>query len=69
MGFGQGLKGYGRGYGYSPENGKFEVKSGEKAKQFNKLSEAKKYFASVNGEKAIWDITTVPELLECNLSD
>lgn len=55
----------GQGYDYSTENGKFEVKAKE-TKQFTKLSEAKKYYESLNEEKAIWDITTIPELLECH---
>jgi hypothetical protein len=58
------LKYYGgQGYYYSNENGKFEVKSKE-IKIFNKLSEARKYYDSLNEEKAIWDITKIPELLE-----
>lgn len=60
------LKYYGgQGFDYSNENGKFEVKANE-VKQFTKLSEAKKYYESLNEEKAIWDITTIPELLECH---
>jgi hypothetical protein len=59
------LKYYGgQGFEYSNENGKFEVKA-NKTKQFTKLSEAKKYYESLNEEKAIWDTTTIPELLEC----
>jgi len=60
------LKHYGgQGYGYSKENGKFEVRAKE-IKQFNRLSKAKKYYESLNEEKAIWDLTTVPELIECH---
>jgi len=53
----------GDGYFYSNEIGKFEVKAKE-IKIFNKLSEARKYYDSLNEEKAIWDITRMPELLE-----
>jgi hypothetical protein len=35
-------------------------------KEFTKLSEARAYYESLNEEKAIWDITTIPELLECH---
>ena len=60
------LKYYGgQGYGYSKENGKFEVKAKE-TKQFDSLSEAKKHYESLNEEKAIWDLTTIPELIECH---
>ena len=57
----------GNGYDYSQENGKFEVKAKYLGKkQFTKLSEAKKYYDSLNAEKSIWDITKLPELLECH---
>lgn len=60
------LKYYGgQGYYYSNENGKFEVKAKE-IKIFNKLSEARKYYDSLNEEKGIWDITKLPELLEAH---
>lgn len=54
----------GNGFHGVKENGKFEVKAKE-TKQFTKLSEAKKYYQSLNEEKAIWDVTLMPELLEC----
>ena len=56
----------GNGYDYSNENGMFEVRASE-TKQFTKLSEAKKYYESLNEEKAIWDLTTIPELIECHV--
>jgi len=60
------LKDYGgQGYGYSEEIGKFEVKAKDN-KTFDKLSEAKRYYESLNEEKAIWDITSIPELIECH---
>jgi hypothetical protein len=63
------LKYYGgEGYLYSKEIGKFEVKAKEN-KEFTRLSEAKKYYESLNEEKAIWDITNVPELLECHVTN
>ena len=58
------LKYYGgQGYDYSNEIGKFVVKANE-TKQFTNLSKAKEYYESLNEEKAIWDISTIPELLE-----
>ena len=57
----------GQGYDYSKENGNFEVKYGNEYKIFIHLSEAKKFYESLNEEKAIWDITTIPELLECHV--
>lgn len=60
------LKYYGgSGFLNVPENGIFIVDSKDK-KTFNKLSEAIKYYKSINDEKAIWDITNTPELLECH---
>lgn len=60
------LKNYGgQGYGFSKEIGKFEVKAKE-TKEFNKLSEARSYYDSLNEEKAIWDLTKIPELLDCH---
>jgi hypothetical protein len=55
----------GDGYDYSAENGKYKVKA-TVTKEFTKLSEARAYYESLNEEKAIWDITTIPELLECH---
>lgn len=55
----------GQGCDYSDENGKFEVKADE-TKTFYKLSEAKKYYDSLEQEKALWDLTSIPELLECH---
>lgn len=55
----------GNGYDYSHENGKFEVRS-IVIKQFTKLSEAKEHYESLKEEKTIWDITGIPELLECH---
>jgi hypothetical protein len=55
----------GDGYDYSAENGKYEVEA-KVTKEFTKLSEARAYYESLNEAKAIWDITTIPELLECH---
>jgi len=58
----------GDGFEHFNEDGKFEVKSkGNEIKEFNKLSEAKKYYDSLNEEKAIWDITLIPELIDCQV--
>jgi hypothetical protein len=60
------LKYYGgQGYDYSSESGTFEVRT-RTTERFTKLSEARKYYDSLNEEKAIWDITSVSELLECH---
>jgi hypothetical protein len=53
----------GSGFEGLKENGKYEVKC-KITKQFSKLSEAKKYYESLNEEKAFWDITNMPELIE-----
>lgn len=59
------LKYYG-GSGFSciRENGVFEVLSADGINLYKKFSEAKKYYDSLKEEKAIWDITKVPELLD-----
>jgi hypothetical protein len=55
----------GQGFSYASENGVFEVKA-TIDKKFTKLSEARKYYESLNEEKAIWDMTLIPRLLECH---
>jgi hypothetical protein len=55
----------GQGYDYSNEIGLFEVKA-KQNKTFTSLKEAKKYYESLNENKAIWDITKIPELIECH---
>lgn len=63
------LKYYGgQGFGYSYEIGEYKVKATEE-RHFTKLSEAKAYYESLNEEKAIWDISGAPELLECHILD
>jgi len=60
------LKYYGgQGLCYSPNIGKFQVKT-TKVKEFDKLREAVDYYNSLHEEKALWDVTTIPELLECH---
>ena len=59
------IYGWGDGFDFSTENGLFEVKA-KKIKQFSKLSQARQYYDSLNEEKAIWDLTRIPELLECH---
>lgn len=55
----------GQGFYYASENGVFEVKA-KIDKKFTSLSEARKYYESLNEEKAIWDMTLIPQLLECH---
>jgi hypothetical protein len=58
------LRNYGgSGFDYASEDGLFKVVATE-TKQFNKLSEAKAYYESLNEQKAIWDLTKLPELLD-----
>ena len=54
----------GQGFENFYENGKFEVDAKE-IKKFTKLSEAKKYYDSLNEPKAIWECSGFPELIEC----
>ena len=58
----------GNGYDGVNEKGSFEVKaSASKDKLFNSLSDARDYYNSLNEIKALWDLTTIPELLEAHI--
>ena len=60
------LKYYGgNGYDYAKENGIFEVRAKD-TKTFTELLKAREYYDSLNEDKAIWDLTNIPELLECH---
>ena len=55
----------GQGYSYSQEIGKYEVRTNQGTREFTRLSEARAYFDSLKDEeRAIWDITTIPELMD-----
>lgn len=54
----------GDGYGGQPENGAYKVKC-TNPKLFNKLSEARKYYNSLNEGKALWAMKGL-ELLEAH---
>lgn len=54
----------GQGYGYSPEIGRFEIRHGEDAVEFTSLRDAIFVYEALSGEKALWDLTTIPELLD-----
>lgn len=56
----------GQGYSYSSEQGRFEVKADGKRREFSSLSKARAFYESIQEEKSIWDITKIPELLECH---
>jgi hypothetical protein len=57
----------GNGYGYSNEDGKFEVKHKGGTKKFAKLSEAISFYEGLDEESAIWDVTSIPELLDARV--
>lgn len=44
-------------------NGKYTVKQDDKETVFHDLGEALKAYNEAEGEKALWDITHIPELL------
>lgn len=58
----------GDGFDNLPENGIYEVRF-ETRKEFCKLSEARRFFDSLFRTKAIWDMESVPELLDCYTLD
>ncbi len=45
------------------QKGVFEVRAST-TKKFDKLSEALEYYDSLHEDKALWDLTTIAELLE-----
>ena len=55
----------GQGYGYSDEDGIYEVRTNEKDFRFEKLSDAIMFFENLDGERFIWDLTkSFAELLD-----
>lgn len=58
----------GNGWDSCHTEGKFCVKHGDdfdfQEIEFTDLSEAKKFYDSINTEKAFWDYTTIPELID-----
>lgn len=62
------LKYYGgNGFEGIEDNGDFEVRQGEEIKtRFDSLQKAKEFYESLNCDKAIWDLTHIPELIECH---
>lgn len=64
----------GEGFGFSKEDGVYEVKWStpikkiDKVKKFTKLSEARKFYSGIKTttSKAIWGINPIPELLDCH---
>ena len=63
----------GQGFSCSNENGMFDVITDQigkvftttRTRSFTKLSEAIKYYKRRRTSKAIWDVTSIPELLDC----
>jgi len=58
----------GNGYCGVPEKGIFRVKTSLSLanRMFTELSAARKYYDNLNIEKSLWDLTRIPELLECH---
>lgn len=58
----------GNGYLGVPEKGIFRVATGLSLanRMFTELSAARKYYDKLNIEKALWNLTRMPELLECH---
>lgn len=44
--------------------GNYRVVSDELDIQFTDLNEAKEYYKSLKGEKAFWDVTVCPQLID-----
>jgi hypothetical protein len=57
----------GNGIESCPKEGEFEVKANDEVKHFWFLDDAVEYYNSLNCTKALWDITTIPELIECHV--
>lgn len=58
------LEHYGGDGFHSRETGKFTVASEGSLREFTSMSEARRYYDSLEGEKAFWDNTGCPELLD-----
>jgi hypothetical protein len=55
----------GQGYSLCPERGKYEVRYGSGGmKSFNKLSQALKFYENLEEESAIWNFSSLPELID-----
>jgi hypothetical protein len=54
----------GQGYYYSKELGQFEVRYEATSKEFTELSKASEFYESLDVPSAIWDLTSMPELLD-----
>lgn len=54
----------GQGYDYSKELGQFEVRYENTSKRFNELSKAREFYESLEVPSAIWDLISMPELLD-----
>ena len=61
--------GYGDGFEYVPYFGKFLIKydesEDESEKEFNFILDALKFYNSIVSDKAFWDCTKIPELIDC----
>lgn len=59
--------------GYLRRQGDFVVKYGsgkeDREKHFDSLEDAEKFFNGLHDQKALWDVTGIPELLECFVKD
>lgn len=54
----------GNGFGVSNDTGFFVVHSDIGPKTFTNFLQAKQYYDSIEGEKAFWDTTRIPELID-----
>ena len=56
----------GSGWDYCNKNGKYQINwgYGNNTKYFTDFIEAKKFYDSINEDKAFWDITRLSELIE-----
>lgn len=55
----------GDGFGSCKIPGTYDVKfGGEQVKSFTDYDEAVKFYESIQGEKAFWDVTGAPELID-----
>ena len=57
--------GYGDGFEYVPYFGKFLIKYDESEKEFDFILDALKFYNSIATDKAFWDCSKLPELIDC----
>ena len=57
--------GYGDGFIFVPTHGKFLIKYNKSEEEFDFILDALKFYNSIKKDKAFWDLSNTPELIDC----